>query len=56
VGLSLIIIRRLTLPTVMVMANQSYASVATNQGIKNLNILTGRRGIQPTLVQQEDDL
>jgi hypothetical protein len=32
------------------------ASVVTNPDTKSLNVLKGRRGIRPTLVQQEDDL
>jgi hypothetical protein len=50
VEVSLIIKRRLAPPIVAVMSNRLYALDATNQGIKNLNVLKGRRGIRPTLV------
>jgi hypothetical protein len=47
--------RRFVLPIVVVTANLSSALVATNPATKSLNVLKGRRGIWPTLVQQEDD-
>jgi hypothetical protein len=56
VGAGLSIRRRFILPIVTAMANQSSALVATIPGIKSLNVLKGRKGIWPTLVQQEDDL
>jgi hypothetical protein len=55
-AVGLTIRRRLAPPLEVVMADQSYASVTTNQGIKNLNTLKRRRGIWPMLVQQEEDL
>jgi hypothetical protein len=56
VGVGLSIGRKFILPIVAVTANQSSALVATIPGIKSLNVLKGRKGIRPTLVQQEDDL
>jgi hypothetical protein len=50
VVVSLKIGRRLTPPIVAAMADQSYALVATNHGIRNLNDLKRRRGIWPMLV------
>jgi hypothetical protein len=41
---------------VAVMADPLFASVVTNLGIKSLNVLKGRRGIQPMLVQPKEDL
>jgi hypothetical protein len=56
VGVGLSIGRKFILPIVAVTANHSSASVATNPGIKSLNVLKGKRGIWPMLVQQEDNL
>ncbi len=53
---SLITGRRLILLIVAVMTDPLYASVATNQHIKILNVLKRRRGIQPMSVQQEEEL
>jgi hypothetical protein len=44
VAVSLNIARRLTPTIVAVMADQSYALAAEDQGIKNLNVLKRRRG------------
>jgi hypothetical protein len=53
---SLLIGRRFVPIIVAVTVDPSYASVVTNPGITTLNVLKGRRGIRPTLVQQEDGL
>jgi hypothetical protein len=55
---SLEIPRKVVLLLVVIVAmipDPSCALVATNQGIKSWNVLKGRRGIWPMLVQLGDD-